>query len=45
MITIDQARKEFDRLLISKNFNLSDEEVIKKSLELENNLKSQTSHK
>ncbi len=40
MTNINQTRKELDRLLISKNFNLSDEEVVEKSLELEKSIKN-----
>lgn len=35
MTIIEQARKEFDKFLISKEFNLSDDEVIKKAKETE----------
>lgn len=41
-MNIEQLRKEFDKFLISKNFNLSDEEVVRKAKELEK--KIQESH-
>lgn len=39
MMNIEQARKQFDRFIEEKNFNLSDDEVVKKAIELENNIK------
>ncbi len=38
-MNIEQARKQFDRFIEEKNFNLSDDEVVKKAIELENNIK------
>ena len=40
MTEMEQRRKELDRLIISKNFNLSDNEIIKRALELENSIKN-----
>lgn len=34
-MSIEELRKEFDSFLVSKNFNLTDEEVIKRATELE----------
>ncbi len=39
MINIEQARKQFDLFIEEKNFNLSDDEVVRKALELEKNIK------
>lgn len=39
MMNVEQIRKEFDQFLISKDFNLSDSEVVKKSQEAENSIK------
>lgn len=40
MTNTEQIRKEFDSFLISKDYRLSDSEVIKKGLEAEKNAKS-----
>lgn len=39
MTNIEQKRKQFDKFLISKNFNMSDSEVIEKALEFEKSAK------
>ena len=39
MTNIEQKRKEFDKFLISKDFNLTDSEVIEKALESEKSMK------
>ncbi len=39
MTNIEQKRKQFDKFLISKDFNLSDGEVIEKALEFEKSAK------
>lgn len=39
MFNVEQERKQFDEFLALKNFNLSDEEVVEKALELEKSLK------
>lgn len=38
MTNIEQKRKEFDKFLISKDFNLSDSKVIEKALEFEKSI-------
>lgn len=40
MNNIEQERKEFERVLISKNFNLTDKEVVEKALALEKIIKN-----
>ena len=39
MTNIEQIRKEFDKLLISKEFRLTDDEVIKEALKSEKSMK------
>lgn len=39
MMNIEEARKQLDKFLISKDFNLSDKEVVKKALEFEKEIK------
>ncbi len=39
-MNIEQKRKEFDEFLVSKNFDMTDKEVIEKALELEKNIKN-----
>lgn len=39
MTNIEHERKQFDRFLVEKNFNLSDAEVVQRAIELEKQIK------
>ncbi len=39
MTNIEQIRKEFDKFLISKDFSLTDKDVIKEALKSEKSMK------
>lgn len=41
-MNIEQKRKEFDEFLISKNYDMTDKEVVEKAIKLENEIRWNT---